>query len=52
MKKSEEAPGVDGLNLFKGHVEKLPEGVKIPHMGWNRIRLNDTSKNNISILLK
>ena len=29
MGSSEESPGVEGLNLFKGHVEKLPEGVKI-----------------------
>ncbi len=37
MGKSEESPNVDGLNLFKGHCEYLPEGVKIPHMGWNRL---------------
>ena len=37
MSSSEESPGVDGLGLFKGHVEKLPEGVKIPHMCWNRL---------------
>ena len=43
MKKSEEAPGVDGLNLFKGHVEKLPEGVKIPHMGWNKLNVLNSS---------
>ncbi len=43
MKKSEEAPGVDGLNLFKGHVEKLPDGVKIPHMGWNKLNVLNSS---------
>ena len=37
MGQSEESPNVDGLNLFKGHCEFLPEGVKIPHMGWNRL---------------
>ncbi|WP_298499876.1 imidazole glycerol phosphate synthase subunit HisH [uncultured Methanobrevibacter sp.] len=43
MSESEESPGVNGLDLFKGNVEKLPEGVKIPHMGWNRLRvLNDS----------
>jgi len=43
MGSSEEAPGVEGLNLFKGHAEKLPEGVKIPHMGWNRLKvINDS----------
>ena len=43
MESSEESPGVKGLGLFKGHVERLPEGVKIPHMGWNRLNvLNDS----------
>jgi glutamine amidotransferase len=26
-----------GLGIFKGSVEKIPDGVKIPHMGWNKI---------------
>jgi glutamine amidotransferase len=43
MGESEEAPGVEGLNLFKGHVEKLPAGVKIPHMGWNRLKVANDS---------
>ena len=43
MSKSEESPGVKGLDLFKGNVELLPEGVKIPHMGWNKLKvLNDS----------
>ncbi|HEY6722384.1 MAG TPA: imidazole glycerol phosphate synthase subunit HisH, partial [Polyangiaceae bacterium] len=36
---SEEAPGVIGLGLFAGsvrHLEPAP-GLKIPHMGWNRL---------------
>ena len=37
MGESEESPNVKGLNLFKGHCEYLPEGVKVPHMGWNRL---------------
>lgn len=44
MSSSEESPGVKGLDLFKGHVEKLPEGVKIPHMGWNRLEVTSNSK--------
>ena len=43
MGSSEEAPGVEGLNLFKGHAEKLPEGVKIPHMGWNKLKVTNSS---------
>jgi len=26
-----------GLGIFKGSVQKIPAGVKIPHMGWNQI---------------
>lgn len=43
MGSSEEAVGVEGLNLFKGHVERLPEGVKIPHMGWNKLDVRNDS---------
>lgn len=43
MGASEESPNVCGLNLFKGHCQYLPEGVKIPHMGWNRLNvINDS----------
>ncbi len=43
MGSSEESPGVEGLNLFSGHVEKLQEGVKIPHMGWNKLKVTNDS---------
>jgi glutamine amidotransferase len=44
MSSSDESPGVKGLDLFKGHVELLGEGVKIPHMGWNKLKVvNDSS---------
>ena len=43
MGSSDESPGVEGLNLFKGHVEILPEGVKIPHMGWNKLKVVNSS---------
>ena len=39
---SEESPNVDGLGVFKGTVKKIrAEGLKIPHMGWNRIMRNE-----------
>ena len=28
-----------GLGLLKGSVQKIPPGVKIPHMGWNQIHI-------------
>lgn len=35
---SEEAPGVEGLKIFKGKVKRIcAEGLKVPHMGWNCI---------------
>ena len=43
MSSSEESPDVKGLNLFEGRVEKLPEGVKIPHMGWNKLKVVNNS---------
>ena len=38
---SEESPGVEGLGLLKGKVLRIPagEGLKIPHMGWNSLRI-------------
>jgi glutamine amidotransferase len=28
---------VDGLRLFRGEVRRIPNGPKIPHMGWNQV---------------
>ena len=42
---SEESPGVPGLSVLKGKIKKIPgkDGLKIPHMGWNSLSLdNDT----------
>lgn len=41
---SDEAPGLSGLGIFRGHVAKLETGtgddaVKIPHMGWNELEI-------------
>ena len=40
---SEESPDVKGLDIFDGKVKKIPEGRKIPHMGWNNIKLTKDS---------
>jgi imidazole glycerol-phosphate synthase subunit HisH len=34
---SAEAPELKGLDLLHGHVEKLPQNVKLPHMGWDQL---------------
>lgn len=36
---SEESPGVAGLGIFKGAVKRLTTEYKVPHMGWNRLKL-------------
>lgn len=43
LSSSDESPGVKGLDLFEGHAEILPEGVKIPHMGWNKLKVVNNS---------
>jgi imidazole glycerol phosphate synthase glutamine amidotransferase subunit len=35
---SEEAPALKGLGLLPGRVARLPENVKLPHMGWNTLK--------------
>jgi len=37
---SAEAPGIAGLGLLPGSCERFPSSVKSPHVGWNRIRVN------------
>ena len=43
---SEEGPGVKGLGLLPGKIVRFPEkeGYKIPHMGWNSLKINPNSK--------
>ena len=40
---SDEAPGVKGLGLLQGKILRIPkkEDMKIPHMGWNNIKMKD-----------
>lgn len=49
---SEESPDVEGLNIFEGSVKRfdLPDEFKIPHMGWNQIKVNDTPTNDTTLL--
>src|SRR3989449_11303592 len=34
---SEEAPGVAGLGVIPGTCRRLPEDVRVPHLGWNAV---------------
>ena len=41
---SEEAPELSGLHLLPGSVRSLPTTVKLPHMGWNQLRVTRPSR--------
>ena len=43
---SEETPGVAGLGILKGKIVRIPEGsgLKIPHMGWNSLKVRPDSR--------
>ncbi len=38
---SEECPGAKGLGLLKGRIRRIPAGAdrKVPHMGWNSLKI-------------
>ncbi|MEY8391811.1 imidazole glycerol phosphate synthase subunit HisH [Lachnospiraceae bacterium] len=40
---SQESSGVEGLGVLKGEIVKIPkkEGLKIPHVGWNSLFLQN-----------
>ena len=46
FEKSEEAPGVEGLGILRGKICRIPktEGLKIPHMGWNSLHLENEGR--------
>ena len=43
---SEESPGVSGLSVLKGTIQRIPdkEGFKVPHIGWNSLSVNPESR--------
>lgn len=43
---SEESPGVEGLHLLKGRIQRIPaeENLKIPHIGWNNLHFPNKSR--------
>lgn len=38
MSSTEESGGHGCLDIVRGSVKKLPQGLKIPHIGWNQVR--------------
>ena len=41
---STEAPDVRGLGLFRGQCSRFDAGVKVPHVGWNRLETRGESR--------
>lgn len=43
---SEESSGVEGLGILKGRILRIPdkEGLKIPHIGWNSLELQNDGR--------
>lgn len=43
---SEETEGVEGLHLLDGKILRIPdkEGLKIPHVGWNSLKLHNQGR--------
>lgn len=43
FERSDESKGVEGLGVLKGEICRIPdkEGLKIPHMGWNSLHLQN-----------
>jgi glutamine amidotransferase len=41
---STEAPETAGLGAFAGSCERFPQGIRVPHVGWNSIEVNPDSR--------
>ncbi len=43
---SDETPGVEGLGILKGKFLRIPPspGLKIPHMGWNSLHIQNDGR--------
>ncbi|MDD3141835.1 MAG: imidazole glycerol phosphate synthase subunit HisH [Lachnospiraceae bacterium] len=46
FERSDEAPGVEGLGILEGEILRIPDaaGLKIPHMGWNSLCLQNEGR--------
>lgn len=46
FERSDETPGVEGLGILKGEILRIPDkdDLKIPHMGWNSLHLQNEGR--------
>ena len=40
---SDESPGTRGIGILPGRLRRLPESVRVPHLGWNGVTAPDGS---------
>lgn len=41
---SAEEPGLPGFSAFDGRCERFPASLKVPHVGWNSLRIREGSR--------
>jgi len=44
FERSQESPETQGLGVLKGECEHFPQAVKSPHVGWNSVEVNSSSR--------
>lgn len=44
FERSQESPETPGLGLFRGECERFPASVKSPHVGWNDLQIDSSSR--------
>ena len=46
FERSDESPGIDGLGILPGEILRIPaaDGLKIPHIGWNSLHLENDGR--------
>jgi imidazole glycerol-phosphate synthase subunit HisH len=44
FERSQESPETSGLGLLRGECERFPASVKSPHVGWNQLEVNSSSR--------
>jgi imidazole glycerol phosphate synthase glutamine amidotransferase subunit len=40
---SDESPDTPGLGIVSGRFRRLPDSVRVPHLGWNQVRADENS---------
>ena len=44
FERSQESPGTRGLGVLDGECERFPASVKSPHVGWNQLEVDSSSR--------